>query len=205
MSAACTPPMRAWPSSTRATSTRAGRKESASGWCARRDRRVRSGARRRRCSSRRDDKVYRHPTFYTIPDEVKTPDDRPRRPVPLRTAAGDDESRPRPAARRVGAAMRRRWRKTWRWPTSRSTWSGRRGSSSTYAGEIEGRGRDADALAFLRDALEFRNACWRSSRMATSARPSCASSCSMRGSSSSIEALVAARPMRASPRSPPRR
>ena len=27
--------------------------------------------RRMRCSSRRKDKVYRHPTFYAIPDEVK--------------------------------------------------------------------------------------------------------------------------------------
>ena len=46
----------------------------------------------------------------------------------------------------------------------------------TYAGEIEGKGRDEDALAYLRDAASYRNLLWSSSRTATSPRPWCASS-----------------------------
>ena len=46
----------------------------------------------------------------------------------------------------------------------------------TYAGELEGRGRDEDDLAFLRDAPDFLPISrWPSSRTGTSARRSCAS------------------------------
>ena len=34
------------------------------------DRRLRSGATRMRCSSRPGSKIYRHPTFYEVPDDV---------------------------------------------------------------------------------------------------------------------------------------
>ncbi len=56
-----------------------------------------------------------------------------------------------------GSAIRRRSRKTWGWPTCRSTWSGRRGCCSPTRASSRGAGRDEDALAFLRDAPEFMN------------------------------------------------
>ena len=50
------------------------RQEGVSIWAVRSSDIVASDPARRRCacSSRRSDKVYRHPTFYDIPDEVKT-------------------------------------------------------------------------------------------------------------------------------------
>ena len=44
-----------------------------------------------------------------------------------------------------------------RWPISRSTSSGKARSCWTLAGEVEGAGRDADALAYLREAIDYRN------------------------------------------------
>ena len=43
----------------------------------------------------------------------------------------------------------------------------------SYAGEIEGKGRDEDKLAFFRTAVSFAIACWSNSRTATSRRPCC--------------------------------
>ena len=53
--------------------------------------------------------------------------------------------------------MRRCWKRTSRWPIPRSTSSGRPSSGWAYAAEVEGQGRSADDLAFLRDAWDFRN------------------------------------------------
>ncbi len=64
--------MRAWRSSTRATSTRAARKASASGPCVPRDIVASDPADADAFFEPARDKIYRHPTFYDIPDEVKT-------------------------------------------------------------------------------------------------------------------------------------
>ena len=49
------------------------------------------------------------------------------------------------------------WRRTSPSPTSRSTCWVRRGCSSATRGELEGRGRDEDDFAYLRDEREFCN------------------------------------------------
>ena len=48
-------------------------------------------------------------------------------------------------------------RRTSRWPTSASTSSARARLWLAYAGEVEGKGRSEDDLAFLRDGGAFRN------------------------------------------------
>ena len=56
-----------------------------------------------------------------------------------------------------GAVTRRFSRRTSRSRTSRSIFVGQATLLLKLAGEIEGKGRDEDALAYFRDAIEFRN------------------------------------------------
>ena len=96
-----------WRSSTRAISTRAagrgqhlgGALESTSSPLTRRRGMLLEPAR---------DKLYRHPTFYDIPDEVKTLD----AAVPLRAAARRHQPGAGASTRRVGRATRPRSRRT---------------------------------------------------------------------------------------------
>ncbi len=65
--------MRAWPSIMRAICTRAARRASASGSVRSADIIASDPAETRiRLFEPARDKIYRHPTFYEIPDEVKT-------------------------------------------------------------------------------------------------------------------------------------
>ena len=56
-----------------------------------------------------------------------------------------------------GSDTRRRSRKTWASPTCRLDLVGQARLLLTYAGEVEGKGRDEDKLAFFRDAPQFMN------------------------------------------------
>ena len=102
------------------------------------------------------DKVYRHPTFYSIPDTSRTSDGRREQFVSHALRLGDD-------ALILGQRL--------------SEWCGHApmleidlalanigldlvGQATLFlglAGEAEGGSRDADALAFYRDVLDFKN------------------------------------------------
>ena len=66
----CTPPTTRWRCGTRATSTPAATRASASGWCARTTIAASSPDEKDPLFAPAGDKVYRHPTFYAIPDDV---------------------------------------------------------------------------------------------------------------------------------------
>ena len=92
------------------------------------------------------DKAYRHPTFYDDPGRGAAPvsrtDDRDARARDLRAAARRRRAGARPAARRVDRQRARSSRRTSRWPTSRLDLLGQARTLLTYAGEVEGAGRD---------------------------------------------------------------
>ena len=125
-SAACTPPTPRWPCATPATSTPAARRASRSGWC-------RPPRSPRRSPDEKDaffdpaaDKVYRHPTFYEVPDGVAAPVTERRRRRVRRCGSATTRWSP-PSGWPSGAPARPSWRRTSRWPTSPSTSSARPG------------------------------------------------------------------------------
>ena len=67
---ACTPPTPRWPCTTPATCTPAGTRASASGWSRPSDITASSPDEKDPFFAPSGDKVYRHPTFYDIPDDV---------------------------------------------------------------------------------------------------------------------------------------
>ena len=69
-SARCTPPTTRWRCATPATSTPAATRASASGWCRPTDITASSPDEKDPLFAPAGDKVYRHPTFYAIPDDV---------------------------------------------------------------------------------------------------------------------------------------
>ena len=100
-------------------------------------------------------------------------------PAPGRRSAGAGAP-----ASPSGAGMGRCSKKTSRPPTSRSTCWARRRIFLRLAGQAEGQGRDEDALAYWRDENRFpQPPDARAARGATSASPSCGSSCSTPGAS----------------------
>src|SRR5881275_402736 len=167
MSEACMRRTRAWPSSTRATSTRAARKASASGWCARRTSWRRTPRRRMRCSSRRATRSTGTRPSMPFRKRSRTCErgrgsvaaargELARRALSLRAALGDTSL---VLGQRLGE-----------WVGHAPALEEDLGLANlaldligqarlflTYAGELEGRGRDEDALAFFRDAPEFTN------------------------------------------------
>ncbi len=73
------------------------------------------------------------------------------------TRMGDNTLILGPPGVRMVRACRPCWRKTSRWPTSRLDLIGQTQLWLGLAGEVEGKGRTADNLAYLRDAAQFRN------------------------------------------------
>ena len=147
---ACTRRTRGWPCATPATSTPGARRASRSGWCLPSAITACSPDEKDAFFDPAADKIYRHPTFYDIPERGAAPVTmRPADARELRAAAGRRRADPGPAARRVGLVARRNSRRTSRWPTSPSTCSARPARCSAYAGEVEGTGRTEDDLAYL--------------------------------------------------------
>ena len=67
----CTRPTRRWRCATRATSTPGGRRACRSGWCRSDDITASSPEEKDSFFDPAADKVYRHPTFYDVPDDVE--------------------------------------------------------------------------------------------------------------------------------------